>query len=189
MRKLWILNLFLPYLAILTGCQYDFATAEACSIDPEQCSYSSNGWATYGDCAVVGDLQVNLGDGESSYVPLATGILPQTHQATGLQGGGSSHFWGAIQIVKPDAQRHKFRVEFNACSGEKLQAQQQGLPTAADCDGVLSSRVAVLDTSLVQAPDGSLSRAGIQVFLRGELHWARVEVRDQCGRIANDQRP
>ncbi|MBI5610150.1 MAG: hypothetical protein HY902_14840 [Deltaproteobacteria bacterium] len=161
---------------------------DECVIDPERCASSDSGWTTYSDCAAKDPLQVELGQGDAAFAPVPAGSLPTEHQATGAQGGGTSHIFGGVRIANPDPQRRKFRVEFTACSGDKS-LTQFGYPTADDCAGVLTTRIAVLESSLAQASDGSLSRGGIQVFLQGPLRWVRLEVRDPCGRSAKDQRP
>ncbi len=188
MRKRWARGWVIGGAALAAGCQYDFATIDECVIDPERCATSDSGWATYSDCAAKAPLKIELGQGDSAFTPVAAGSLPTQHQAVGAQGGGSAHIFGGVRIVNPDAVRRKFRVEFTTCSGEKS-LSQQGFSTSDDCDGVLTTRISVLESSLTAASDGSLSRAGIQVFLQGALHWVRLEVRDACGRTATDQRP
>lgn len=184
----WGAVLALALATALVGCEYDVWSFDDCELDPESCVQTDEGWKTY-SCAIQEPLQIELGEGDLAFLPLAAGSLPQPHLATGFQGGGSAHVFGGVRIKNPDPVHRRFRLEFTTCSGDVEGDASAGERASSTCKAYLRTRLAVVGQSMAQSADGSLSRAGIQVFLQGELHWIALQVQDECGRTATDGRP
>lgn len=179
-----------------SGCEYDIWSFEKEALDPESASAPGSDWQTY-DCANKDPLQIEIGQGDQDFEPIAPGGKPVVHLATGFQGGGAAHVFGGVKVKNPDAVHRKFRLEFNACSGSEAlpggydpDAGATDGPKLQPCVGTITRRLAAVGESMTLGADGALSRGGIQVFLNSsDFHWIQLDVRDQCNRTASDRRP
>ena len=202
-------------LALVCGaCVYNPDFTDQCQLDPETCRNHQppNGWPTLPGCTLGAPLQVQVGQGAGPYAPFAPGEAPVLQSSSGGgQGGSVHHVWAGVRIVNPDPVGGSFLVEFAAkypayyCgyndSCEDLDAgstqdaadASATTDTGADAGSVpFSKKITtanasyVLAASLTHAPDGSLSRGGMRIFVGETPTSVSVTVHDQCGRVASD---
>lgn len=173
----WLTMLCL--LATSAACPFLFGDgddgSDPCDADPAGCGPGDE-FMLDPSCTLEGDLQVELGQGEHDYTPLAPGEAPELHH--GPQGG--SHVWLGVRVAN------------HARDYPSLEIQLELLYSASACDTdcewltAEERTVVVGEDQLELTPDGGAQVAGITVFADG---WGesssgalRATVRDPCGR-------
>ncbi len=191
------------------ACTYSLGPWSDCQVDPQSCGGSGVDWPTYADCTAKAPLQFDIGSGEKAYAELAPGVTPTVHFASGGgQGFNVRHINLGVRIANPDPVRRRFRVEartyYRSSSGGGRFAADDANCTPDSADASVSEpppgastptwhcgfggNTFVVDTSLKQAADGSLSRGGLRVFVHDLPHVLEVSVSDQCGRTTHAAR-
>lgn len=172
-------SLALVLLLSLGGCwlfDRDDDDGPPCESDIAGCSDDTSTFMEDPSCTLTGELELELGEGELEFSPLATGQLPELHY--GIQGG--QHVWMAIRVKNPDLERKqlKIRLEAEYCD--------------SNCDDVGSWSVDNLrelvadESTLAITSDGwfEQTRMLVTVFEWVDASYQRVEllVTDPCGR-------
>lgn len=166
-------------LLLLGSCRWLFGGQEGggppCEDDIVGCSNGTN-FMEDPECTLTGELELELGEGESEFSPLAAGQLPELHH--GLQGG--QHIWVAVRVKNPDLERSQLliRIEAEYCQSNCEQ------PSSWTTDNL---RELVADeTTLTLTPEGWYEQPRMLVTLFDWVDAAhqRIEllVTDPCGR-------
>ena len=133
------------------------------------------------NCALEGELELMLGNGELVFEALSPNTLPDTH--LGLQGG--QHMWVGLQVRNPalDFPQLEITLELSACRYADVSCTNIG-------DWFeYSSRVLVVDEdTLTETEEGYFELTNIIYIIEG-WNWTiperwrfRVSVEDPCGR-------
>jgi hypothetical protein len=77
-----------------------------CDEDLNQCSDDTSKFVEDPSCELTGELELEIGQGEDNFSPLASGELPEIH--TGFQGG--QHVWMAVRVKNPDLTRPQLKI-------------------------------------------------------------------------------
>jgi hypothetical protein len=127
-------------------------------------------------CELQGELELQLGEGETEFSPLAPGELPELHY--GFQGG--QHVWMAVQVKNPDLERQQLKIRVSAeycnqnCAVESSWASDNNRELVAD------------ETTVTITPEGWIeqTRMLVTVFDWVDASHRRIEmlVTDPCGR-------
>jgi hypothetical protein len=158
---------------LLVGCSED--------VDPP-CENDVNGCGDDGTlvedptCELTGALELELGQGQDVYSPLATGELPEVHD--GFQGG--QHVWLGVRVKNPDFEHASLGIDITLSDCE----MQCGNPQNWSVD---NSRTLVVGSRTITVTDeGWFEEEGMLVTLGdwGSATHRRVEmfVTDPCGR-------
>jgi hypothetical protein len=110
-RSLALLLTLLP----LGGCWLlvpsdDGDDGPPCEDDISGCSDNTSNFMEDPACSLTGELEIELGQGELEFSPLAPGELPEIHY--GLQGG--QHVWMAVRVKNPDLERKQLKIRIKA---------------------------------------------------------------------------
>ncbi len=81
-----------------------------CDDDIAGCSDDTSKFMEDPACSLHGELELELGEGETEFSPLAPGELPQIHN--GFQGG--QHVWMAVRVKNPDPERKQLKIRVKA---------------------------------------------------------------------------
>lgn len=147
-----------------------------CEDDILGCRDNTSDFMEDPNCPLQGELELELGQGELEFSPLAPGELPEIHY--GLQGG--QHVWMAVRVKNPDPDRKqlKIRIKADYCF--------------SNCEEVGSWQTDNLrelvadETTLKITPEGwfEQTRMLVTVFAWIETDDRRIEmlVTDPCGR-------
>ncbi len=187
MRRAFVHLVCLACVLPVAACTYDVWSWEKCDLDPESCS-QGYGWHLVASCDRSDPLHVELGQGDTTFQPLAPGEKPVLYHASGFQGQGSSHVFVGLRVTDPTPGHARYRVQIRACSQREGELSPSTPPSTPPCIGHVTDRNAIVGTSLDVAADGSLSRAGLQLFVDGPPSWLALEVEDECGRKGSDLR-
>lgn len=133
------------------------------------------------DCELSGALEVELGEGQEEFSPLAPLEEPTLHE--GNQGG--HHFWLALRVANPALDYPLIRVVFDA---EVLDEDRCG--AEPECDPWIGTghRELVLGPELAINADGVMEQTSLLLVI--SIWPADVDRRlrlfavDQCGREA-----
>lgn len=161
---------FLSLTLTILGCGP--ATQTPCETEVHGCSQSLAGFQIDPTCELEGPLTVQLGDGETSFVPLNAGDWLGVH--SGAQGG--HHSWVSLKIAGADLQRYDLlKVVITITYGDQLAGQRNLLLGKA--------------VPLALTEDGLIEANGIVVFIGGgppDGVSAKVDVTvtDPCARVA-----
>lgn len=153
---------------------FDVWRWDECALDPELCSESDQGWSTVSDCPPMAKLNIELGQGEFSFAPLAPGQNFKVYTAAGSQ-LVSNHVFAALRVVNPEPTHRKFRVQ--------LALYSPGFCAPGSCQDMDYQRLALIGANVTVAADGSASKAGFRLMSNGQPTRLEVTVQDQCGRI------
>lgn len=151
------------------------ACGPPCDRDALQCG--DGGAFTFApDCSLDGELDVALGQGETSFEPLAPEEEPTVHE--GSQGG--RHMFLAIQVANASPDYSLLKVELGAGINDPDHCDQP------DCDPWVSTAQRELVLDLPAPEDGLVTQAGLLLVLSlwPEDYERRVEldIVDQCRR-------
>ncbi len=167
-------HLMLSSLLVCGGCMYDLNTFELCERDPEACETTVVAWPILSSCTVVEPLEVAIGTGEFAFQDLAAGAAPTLHEGTPVQASTLFHVFVAVKIQNPDPANSKYRVRIRVVE-----------PDPANPGSTRASVTQlVLHDSLRAQSDGSVTRAGVRIFVNAAPVAIALDVEDQCGRHA-----
>jgi hypothetical protein len=176
LRPFALVLLLLP----LVGCPWLLRNDEGgegppCEDDVVGCSNDTS-FMEDPECTLTGELELEIGEGEDQFSPLAPGQLPELHY--GIQGG--QHVWMAVRVKNPDLERKQLKINIEAeyCS--------------SNCQDVASWQVDNLrelvadETTMVVTSEGWFEQTRMLVTVFGwvDATYQRVEivVTDPCGR-------
>ncbi|KIG13766.1 hypothetical protein DB30_07612 [Enhygromyxa salina] len=172
----------MPALALptilLTGCPGidPPAGGPPCEDDLTMCEDGTSKFVEDPSCELSGDLELQLGEGQDDFSPLAADQPPQTY--SGFQGG--QHLWLGVRVVNADLERPllEVRVSMKYCE------ENCDDPSNWRTDNV---RELVADSNtLTTTSDGwyELSSVLVQVFNWSFAANQRIEmlVTDPCSR-------
>lgn len=169
-------------LGPLIGCAWLFGNDEGgdggppCEDDISGCDDDTSNFMEDPTCTLTGELDVELGQGETEFSPLASGELPEIY--SGLQGG--QHVWMAVRVKNPDPDRRqlKIRIKADYCDSN-----------CEDVGSWLTDNLRELvadETTLTVTPEGwyEQTRMLVTVFDWVGAPEQRIEmlVTDPCGR-------
>lgn len=167
-------------LSCLTSCTYDIWSLPPCEYDPESCENKQDGLAVVANCPRHDDLQIDIGQGQSSFVALSAFESPVIESASG---GGQSpsvhHFWAALRVRNPAEGHAKFRAVFHVYFKDYYSYRDRNSTSSAGSDHEL---VYLLNQTMVLAADGSVSRAGLRVVVSPPVKRITLDITDECGR-------
>jgi hypothetical protein len=172
-------TLALPLLAlvgVLAGCP------DGPDGDGPPCDDDVNGCADDGMlvedpvCELTGVLELELGEGQEVYSPLADGQMPEVFN--GFQGG--QHIWLGVRVKNPDLERASLRIDIELSDCETDCGDPQNWSLDNDRTLVVGSRTITVTEA------GWFEEEGMLVTLEnwGVATHRRVEmvVTDPCGR-------
>jgi hypothetical protein len=116
-RSLALVSLVSLVPLALAGCPWldgpDEPAGPPCEDDVNGCDNGDDEFIEDPTCELTGELDVELGQGEDSFTPLAPGEMPEIF--TGLQGG--QHVWMGVRVKNPDLTRPslKIRISLSYC--------------------------------------------------------------------------
>jgi hypothetical protein len=177
-------SLALLFLLSLGGCTWLFGDDDGgggdegppCENDIAGCSDDTSTFMEDPECTLQGELELELGEGETEFSSLAPGELPELY--FGLQGG--QHVWMAVRVKNPDLERKQLKIRIKAeyCN--------------SNCEELASWTVDNLrelvadETTLAVTSEGWYEQTRMLVTVFGWVDAAeqRVEllVTDPCGR-------
>lgn len=161
-------------LAVLTpGCMIDTWQFDECVRDPEICSTGYEGWQTVSGCALSDPLEIQVGQGQFTFLALEPGAAMDLHSGSGGQ-IVSNHVYAALRIANPDPGHRRFRVVFSLRS--------PGFCSSQPCEDYLTDRVAIMGKTMVVEASGAVSKAGFQLMSNGAPKSLAIAVEDECGR-------
>lgn len=127
-------------------------------------------------CELTGTLELELGEGQDVYSPLAVGEMPEVHD--GFQGG--QHIWLGVRVKNPDLQHSSLRIDIALSDCETQCGNPQNWSLDNERTLVVGSRTITL------TEEGWFEEEGVLVTLEnwGVATHRRVEmvVTDPCGR-------
>lgn len=147
-----------------------------CEDDVTGCGDDSGKFVEDPTCELTGELELELGEGQDAYSPLAAGQMPEVFN--GFQGG--QHIWLGVRVKNPDPERAslKIGVELSDCQAECDKAQNWALDNTREL--VVGSR------TITVTDEGWFEEEGILVTLDdwGVAPHRRVQVvvTDPCSR-------
>jgi hypothetical protein len=103
-------TIVLPVLAaVLGGCPWFEGPENSgppCQDDVNGCGADGGEFVEDPTCELTGELELEIGEGEDSYTPLAAGEMPEIFN--GFQGG--QHVWMGVRLKNPDLERPSLKI-------------------------------------------------------------------------------
>lgn len=111
MRRSSLVWVHLLASLLLVGCPLilDPAGGPPCEDDLTVCSDDTSKFVEDPSCALTGELEVQLGEGQDSFSPLPVGQAPELNG--GAQGG--QHVWLGVRVVNADLDRPQLKIRIN----------------------------------------------------------------------------
>ena len=113
----WARRLPLALLSLIPACPGPLDPAgPPCGDDLTGCNDDTSSFVEDPSCELTGDLDLQFGEGEDSFTPLAEGEMPALE--FGFQGG--QHAWLGVQVRNADLERTqlKIRVSMRMCDAD-----------------------------------------------------------------------
>jgi hypothetical protein len=174
-------SLALASVLVLGGCALLFGDDDdnngpPCEDDIAGCANDTSGFMEDPECELEGDLELELGEGETEFSALAPGQLPMLYW--GLQGG--QHIWMAVRVKNPDLERMQLqiRIEAKYCNEN---CGDLGNWTTDNLRELVAD-----ETTLTVTPEGWFEQTRMLVTVFGYIDAAEQQVdmlvSDPCGR-------
>lgn len=166
-------------LVTQTACWFDddTVTGPPCEDDVLGCDSNLEDFMIDPSCELEGELELVLGQGETTFSPLAPGEVPDINY--GFQGG--QHIWAALQVHNPATDYPRLRIDItvSACS--------QSDCTSLDAWTIDNTRQLVADAeTMTLTPEGWFEQLRMLVVVEAYAFAGRgkveVLVTDPCGR-------
>lgn len=173
-------TIVLPLLAtLIAGCPWfedPVNPGPPCQDDVNGCGADGGEFVEDPTCELTGELELEIGQGEDVYAPLAVGEMPEIFN--GFQGG--QHVWMGVRVKNPDLERPSLKINVTLSDCE------------VDCESPASwlddnvRELVVGSRTIAVTDEGWFEQASILVTL-GDWGFAthrRAEllVTDPCGR-------
>jgi hypothetical protein len=174
MRSSMLAALSLLLGGALAGCPG--LDGPPCEDDVNGCANDSGTFVEDPTCELTGALELELGEGQDVYSPLATGEMPEVYD--GFQGG--QHIWLGVRVKNPDLQHSSLRIDIALSVCEMQCGDPQNWSLDNERTLVVGSRTITLTENGWFEEEGVLVTLGIW----GVATHRRVEmvVTDPCGR-------
>ena len=171
MRSWTLAPLAVVLLGALGGCLDD----PLCEGDDNSCADDST-LVEDPTCELTDALEIEIGEGQDVYSPLAAGELPEVYN--GFQGG--QHVWLGVRVKNPDLDHSALQIAISLSDCETECVNPQSWSLDNDRTIVVGSR------SMTLTEQGWFEEEGLLVTLDnwGKANHRRVEivVTDPCGR-------
>jgi hypothetical protein len=147
-----------------------------CEDDVNSCADDGGTFVEDPTCKLTGALELELGEGQDVYSPLAAGELPEVYD--GFQGG--QHIWLGLRVKNPDLEHSSLRIDIALSDCETQCGNPQNWSLDNERTLVVGSR------TITVTEEGWFEEEGVLVTLGnwGAATHRRVEmvVTDPCGR-------
>lgn len=162
----------------LGGCSW--LTGEGgeapCDNDLSGCFDDTSTFMEDPSCTRTGELDIQLGEGETMFTPLEAGELPQIHH--GFQGG--QHVWMAVRVKNPDLDRKQLKIRV------KLEYCNEGCDDPDNWEVDNLRELVAEESTMTITPEGWMEQTRMLVTVFGwvDAQQRRLEmlVTDPCGR-------